>query len=288
VEQRNLRTRVGCALGGCAAVIAAVCFTILFFDILTPPRDAAALLATRVPATAPPAPARPPTVLPPTPPVFLTDDFSQFGNFPRGGAGFSFGYIKGGYSLAPTAQDGFARVFLQNYKDAARHDVSLEIQAAPAPDSAPVEYGIFFWHSQTPITTTSNAPAPPRERFLYFSISTSQAFRLRAYEPMAASETPTPTVNYHWVDIVPSTPTLALGGVEKPNRVRIETHPHHILAYINDALVLDHNDSDVDQYRTREDYDGRVGIIALALGKAGAQAIFSAFKLNVDLKASPP
>ena len=277
----KLQTRPGIILSVIATALIAAAFAIFALGLLTPPRDVVALQNALTP-TVPPSPTSPPPFVPPTPSAVVVDDFSKRDNWPRGGSALPYGYDGNSYVLAPATASGYARVLLENYHDTTAKDLTLEVVAAPASGSAPVEYGILFWHSQ-PRSITSTVPFDPtlRERFLYASLSTAGTFRVRARLPI------TPTLaspnNSRWLDIVSSTPSLAINTDGTPNRVRVDLHPNRMLMFINDALVIDRSTVDMDQFQSRADFDGRVGIIALALGKPDASARFSEFKLFADL-----
>jgi hypothetical protein len=266
----RLQTRSGVVLGGCVTALVTACLTILLLNLLTPPRDSAAIGQPRVPTQAI-LPTLTPTVLPPTPPLVLADNFSTQKNWPRVVGAATFGYTDNGYLLSPTVNDGFARVLLANYQNRASQDLTMELEAAPAQKSNDVEYGVLFWHSQD---------SQSRERFLYFGVNTQGEFRLRAYEPVTTTNQT--AQNFRWVDLVPASTSLEIQTGSQPNRLRVDVHPHRLLAFVNGQLVLDRNNADIDEYRERTDFDGRVGMIAVSLGKPNAGVVFTNFKLFVN------
>jgi hypothetical protein len=69
-----------------------------------------------------------------------------------------------------------------------------------------------------------------------------------------------------------------------PNHLRVDVHPRRLLAYINDELVLDTNARIISEWRNLNDFDGRVGIIALAPGETGARVRFSRFDVYADIQ----
>lgn len=308
-----LSTRAGRSGGGILASIAAAVFVIVALDLLTPPRDIVALQAALTPTSPPPATA-PPTVLPPMPPLYFSDDFSKREYWQLGAGSTPYGYSDDGYALAPQLESGFVRVLLRNFGEYQYDDLSLEIRAAPARGSAPVEYGVLFWHSAprasvtptlditpprvsvtptldtaaprvsvTPtLTTAPTFDAPTGERFIYFSISTSGAYRLRAHIPV--TPTTTTPAHFRWIDLTPALPHPVINTDGRPNRVRVDVHPKRVLAFINDILVLDRQNADLDSFRRRDDFDGRVGLFALALGVPNARVLFTEFRLYVDVK----
>jgi hypothetical protein len=267
----GLKSRAKLVISGCIAALAAALFTVIFFDILTPP-DPAALLN-------PPPPSRPTAVRPTTPtipavpPLFLDDNFSTRKNWPVSAGNAPFEYVQNGYLLAPSPNTEFTRVLLQKFQDNSYHDFSVEVEANALPDSSAVEYGVFFWHSQD---------KAGHERFIYFGLNTDGMYALRAAVPVS-STTAEPSA-HRWVDLVPRTSSSLIRKNGEPNRLRVDAHPQRILAFINGELVLDRNNPDVDAFRDREDFDGGVGLIALSYGKSNDQVHFTFFKMYVDLK----
>lgn len=248
----------------------AALFAIFFFDLLTPPRDLAALQPTPT-ATRPIPPTITPEVFPPTPPLLFSDDFSTRTHFPPGSSALPFGYQTYGYRLSPPLDPGYVRVLARDFADVSYHDLSLSATAAPIDGKVPLEYGILFWHSQD-----KNG----REYFLYFGVNTNSAFTLKALEPITTTQRG--ARSFHWIDIVPPRSSVAVKGNGAPNSLRVDVHVGRVLGYVNDALVLDSDSPLIDEYRERADFDGGVGMIALALGKRGAGALFSRFNVNVE------
>lgn len=260
----NPRARL--VVSGCLTAVAAGLFTIVLFDILTPP-DPAALLN-------PPLAARPTRkVIPAVPNLFLDDDFTTREHWPEGGANSPYGYEQNGYRLDASHDPGFIQVPLKAPVAMPGHDLSLEVEANPMPGSRDVEYGVFFWHSQD---------QDGHERFLYFAVNTEGMYTLRALLPVTTT-TATPAAE-PWVDLVArtSSPTIKTDG--KSNRLRVDVHPHRILAFINGELVLDRDNADVDAFRDRKDFDGGVGLITLALSGSTQKVLFSRFRLYLDVK----
>jgi hypothetical protein len=246
----------------------------MFFDILTPPRDPSLLLT----PPASPSPPRPtnattlPTVLPPVPHLFLSDDFTTRSNWPRAVGDAPYGYMQNGYLIAPPPGSEFTRVFLNNFADKLSRDLSIQAEAKPFDDSTGVSYGIFFWHDSSP---------EGQERFLYFGVATDGTYALRASIPITGT-TETPERS-RWVDLVPATRSPSIKTDGGSNRLRIDVHPHRILAFINGDLVFDRDKSDVDAFRDRADFDGRVGLLAFSLGKQKGQVLFTKFVLYDDV-----
>lgn len=259
-------------LGGCATVVIAACFVLLWLDLLKPPRELAAIFPTPT-ATRRPPPTITPVVYPPTPPLALNDDFSSQNNFPRSDSDrIPFGYLSEGYRLNPPLDPGFVRVLALEFSDNQYRDLSVNTSAESVKGSPAVEYGILFWHGDD---------GTGREHFLAFTVASSNLFRLRAYEPVTTTNG---AAQYHWTDLVPATPTTALNIDGRPNRLRVDVHPRRVLAYINDSLVIDTSPRVVTDWRSRRDFDGRVGLIALAVDEPGAQVNFSRFDVYADVK----
>ncbi len=271
----DFQSRFKLAFGAFLTVIVSTVFTVIAFGLLSPPRDVAALIATPVP-TRPPIPTSTPVVLPAVPPLLLTDNFSTRGNWARGSSQLPFEYVSNGYRLAPRDPGGFSRVLIENFSTANVRDFSVEAEGAPSLNSTPVEYGVLFLHDQQ---------GDASERFMFFTVSSEGSFRLRGYVAprTVAPSAQTPTAQ-RWIELVPATASFAVKTNGQPNRLRVDVHPHRLLAYVNDALVFDRTNVDIDQYRDRSDYDGRIGLISVGLGKPGAQVIFTNFKLFADVK----
>ncbi len=263
--------RARLVISGCLTALAAALFTVVFFDVLTPP-DPAALLN-------PPPAARPTAVrptkdtIPPIPKLFLDDNFNSRQYWPAGGDNASYGYQQNGYWLAPSLNPDFTHVLLKELPKTTGRDLSIEAEASPLPGSTAVEYGVLFWHSRD---------KEGHERFLYFAVNTEGMYTLRASVPVTAT-TASPAVE-RWVDLVPRTSSSTIKKNGESNRLRVDVHPHRIIAFINSQLVLDRDNPDIDAFRDRQDFDGGVGLIALALGSRNQKALFSQFSLYLDVK----
>jgi hypothetical protein len=268
-----LNYRVVRWLGVGAVALIAACFAFLALNLYTPPRELAALLPTRTPTRRPP-PTITPVAYPPTPSLVLSDTFTTRDNFPRtAGVKLPFGYSDNSYLLAPPLDPGFVRVLNQTFKDADYRNLSLDVHAAPAPDSAAVEYGVLFWHGED---------AQGREHFLAFTIDTESTFRLLAYEPITSTQTNHNA--FHITEIVSATTSSAIQIDGTTNDLRVDVHPRRLLAYVNDELVIDTDAKIISDWRLRRDFDGRVGIIALTMSEPGAQARFTKFNIYADTK----
>lgn len=268
LQSRAVRVGIGCLV----ALIAA-CFAILFLNLLAPPRPLAALLPTRT-ATRRPPPTITPVAYPPTPVLVSRDDFSTHDNFPEAsGVKLGYEYSDHSYLLTPPLDPGFVRVLDQNFTNPDYRNLSLHVLAAPAQDSAAVEYGALFWHGEDD---------EGRERFLAFTVSTVSKVHLFAYEPITSTQTGKNA--FQLTDILPPTlaPQIHVSG--EPNDIRLDVHPRRLLAYVNGELVLDTDDKIINDWRLRRDWDGRVGIIALTLNEPGAQARFTQFDIYADPK----
>jgi hypothetical protein len=268
------RSRTRILAGGCLTAIGAGVFAVFFFDLLTAPRDPMALLT---PPASPVSPAATiaraiGTVLPPTPQLYLTDNFAARNNWPRVVGDAPYGYMENGYLIAPPGEPQFTSVLLNNFSDKLSRDLSVQAEANPLPGSSGVSYGILFWHDSSP---------DGQERFLYFGVGSDGTYTLRASVPISMT-TQTPPSS-RWVDLVPMTPSTSVKRGSEPNRMRVDVHPHRILAFVNGVLVLDRDNSDVDAFRQRDDFDGRVGLLAFPLDKPRAQVIFTEFELYADV-----
>jgi hypothetical protein len=255
---------------GCLTIIAAAAFTVSFFGVLTPPRDPVALLTPpATPSTQAPTIVRPAaTVLPPIPPLYLADSFSTRNNWPLAVGDGPYSYTNNGYLLAPPGNTEFTHVFLDKFNDTVSIDLSVQVEAKPFPGSSGVGYGVFFWHD-----TSKDG----QERFIYFGVTTEGMYTLRTSVPISrTTETPS---GRRWVDLVPETPSPSIETNGLPNRLRVDAHPHRILAFVNGDLVLDRDNPDVDTFRERDDYDGKVGLLAYSLGKPSARVLFTVFEL---------
>lgn len=258
-------------LGIVAAAIAAACFAIFFFDLLTPPRPMTALLPTRTPTRRPP-PTITPVAYPPTPPVALRDDFSSTDNFPRStGDAATFGYDGDAYQLSPPVDPGFVRALDLTFQENEYRNLSLETVAGPAPDSAPVDYGVLFWHSRD---------EEGMERFLAVTLGSDSTVQLLAFEPITSTEQGKNA--FQFTQVIPPVKTSAVTLDGTPNRLRVDVHPRRLLVYVNDELVMDTDNKIINDWRLRRDFDGQVGLIALA-HEPGAQARFTQFDIYADV-----
>lgn len=271
--QHALNHRVVRWLGVAAVVLLAACAAIFFLELYKPPRELSALLPTRTPTRRPP-PTITPVAYPPTPLLVQSDTFATQDNLPRAtGAKHPFGYDDDGYVLTPPLDPGFVRVLHQTFKDTEYLNLSLVADAAPAPDSAAIEYGVLFWHGQDDAG---------RENFLAFTVDSQSKFRLLAFEPITST---TANVNaFRFTEIVSATTSSAIHVDGASNELRVDAHPRRLLAYINGDLVIDTSAKIISDWRLRRDFDGRVGIIALTLGEPGAQARFTRLDIYADIK----
>ncbi len=249
----------------------AACFALFALNLFTPPRPLAELLPTRT-ATRRPPPTITPVVYPPTPEIVSRDDLRALQNFPQAsGVKVGYEYTAEGYVLTPPLDPGFVRVLNRAFTTSDYRNLTLDALAAPAKNSAPVEYGVVFWHGED---------EQGREHFLAFTVSTKSTFRLLAYAPVENSQDSA----FKVTEIIPTTQTLALKVDGSPNHLRVDVHPRRLLAYVNDQLVLDTDDKVINDWRLSREWDGKVGIIALALDAPGAQALFTQFDIYADIK----
>jgi hypothetical protein len=248
----------------------AACAAIFGLNLLTPPRQLALLEPTPT-ATRRPQPTITPVAYPPTPPLVLADDFSSQENFPNTqGVRLGYEYENGTFVLTPPIEPGFVRAMNQAFTDSDYLNLSLEALASPTTDSGPVEYGVLFWHGED---------ESGRERFIAFTISTESKFRLLSYEPVPDDESA-----FKISEIIPSTLSKSIHLDGTPNKIRVDVHPRRLLAYVNDELVLDTNDSIINEWRLGRDWDGRVGVIAFTIDAPGAEAQFTGFDIYADVK----
>lgn len=270
-----LSSRAVRLLGGCATAVLASCLAIFLLNLFQPPRDLSALLPTRTPTRRPP-PTITPVVYPPTPPAVFRESFepgSEEAGFPApSGATLPFGYVADGYRLAPPTKPGFIRVLSQGLSDDEYRNLSIDATAAPLAGSAPVEYGVLFWHLENEEGT---------EQYLAFTIGTDSTFRLRALEPI--TRTAQGDMVYQWTDIVTKTASLAIKVDGSPNTLRVDVHPRRLLAYINDTLVIDTAPKLISDWRNQSEFDGRVGIIAFLVDEPGAEVRFTRFDVYADI-----
>jgi hypothetical protein len=251
---------------GLTALAAALC-AIWFFNILTPARDINLILNSKEPPTTP-TEAPTPTPLPTPPALVLSDDFSGTANFTPSAQAH---YEPNGFVLDPQPNTDFLTAPLFDFVDTTYHNLSLIAEAAPAVRSGPVEYGVFFWHS---------VDANKHERFIAFTVTSAGMYRLRAFVP---STTSAGRFEYRSVDLVPPTRSLYVNANRTTNRLRVDVHPHQVFAFVNDELLINRDNADVDAYRDRPDFDGRVGLIAIATGETNAQVNFTKFELYADV-----
>ncbi|MBI4675102.1 MAG: hypothetical protein HY741_25965 [Chloroflexi bacterium] len=257
---------------GAVACIAAL-FAILALNLYTPPRELAALLPTRTPTRRPP-PTITPVAYPPTPSLVLSDTFTARDNFPRAtGVKLAFGYSDNSYLLTPPLDPGFVRVLHQTFKDADYRNLSLDVHASPAPDSAAVEYGILFWHGED---------RAGRENFLAFTVDTKSRFRLLAFEPITT--TAANANAFRFTEIISAATSSAIQIDGSTNALRVDVHPRRMLAYVNDELVIDTDAKMISDWRLRREFDGRVGMIALVMNEPGAAVRFTRFDIYADVK----
>lgn len=268
----SLFSRAGRTCGGFATILFAAIFVILALDLFKPPRDMASLFPTPLP-TRRPAPTITPVSYPPTPALSFKDDFSTRSNFPRAdNVLIPFGYLQdNSYRLSPPLDPGWTWVLALDINKSQYRNLSINTAGLPAKESAPVEYGILFWHGQD---------EEGREHFMSFTVSSTNLFRLRAYEPVVQKETG--KSDFQWVDLVPPTTTTALYIDGRANHLRVDVHPRRVLAYINDDLVIDTNPPLLTEWRSQRDFDGRVGLIAFAMGKERAEVRFTQFDVYTD------
>lgn len=247
----------------------ATCFAIFSFNLFSPPRPIAELLPTPS-ATRRPPPTITPVSYPPTPNLVLGDDFKTQENFPKAsGVKLGYEYVANSYLLSPPLDPGFVRVLNQSFTNPDYRNLSLNVSALPE-TSAPVEYGVLFWHGEDD---------RGRERFLAFTINTKSTFRLLAYEPVENEPD-----KYQFTEVISPTLATVIHVDDTPNNIRLDIHPRRMLAYINDSLVLDTDTSVINDWRLRRDWDGRVGLIALTMDSPGAQARFTHFDIYADTK----
>lgn len=271
--QNALNYRAARWLGILAAGFLAACFAILALNLYTPPRDLAQLRPTRTPTRRPP-PTITPVAYPPTPALVLSDTLRAPNNFPEAhGVKLPYGYADGAYIIEPPLDPGFARVLNQTFTEREYLNLSLVARAAPALASPEVEYGVLFWHGED---------EQGRERFLTFTINTQSEFRLLAFEPITATDTMTNAIQI--TEIISSATSSAIEIDGTLNELRVDVHPRRLLAYVNDALVIDTDAKIISEWRLRRDWDGRVGLIALTMGQPGAAARFTQFDIYADIK----
>lgn len=253
-------------------MVFAALFIILALDLFKPPREMAFLFPTPLPTRRPP-PTITPVSYPPTPSLAFRDDFSTRSNFPRADSELiPFGYLEDhSYRLSPPLDPGWTWVLALDLNKSQYRNLSVNVAGLPAKESAPVEYGILFWHAQD---------EQGREHFMAFTVTSTNLFRLRAYESIAQKGTS--ESEFQWVDLVPPTTTTALYIDGRANRLRIDVHPRRVLAYINDHLVIDTNPPVLTEWRSQRDFDGQVGLIAFAMGKEGTEAHFTQFDVYTD------
>lgn len=272
VMKTALESRVVRWLIVCLVAFLAACFAIFSLNLLTPPRPLTALLPTRT-ATRRPPPTITPVVYPPTPNLVTAEDFSTPEAFPNArGVNLGYAYADEAYLLTPPLDPGFVRVLNQSFTASDYRNLTLDVTAAPAKNSAPVEYGVMFWHTEDD---------QGREHFLAFTINTKGTFRLLAYEPVENQDAPNA---YQFTEVVPATQTQTIHLDGSPNKIRVDVHPRRLLAYINDELVLDTDAKIINDWRLRRDWDGRVGLVAFAMNVPDAQARFTQFDIYADVK----
>ena len=260
-------------LGMGAVALLAACFAMLALNLYTPPREISQLYPTRTPTRRPP-PTITPVAYPPTPALVLSDTLRAQKNFPDAvGVKLPYGYADNAYVLEPPLEPGFVRVLNQSFLENDYLNLTVNARAAPAFDSAPVEYGVLFWHGEDDAG---------RERFLAFTVNTESKFRLLAYEPM--TQTTTGKNIFQITELVPATTSSAIQIDGTPNDLRVDVHPRRLLAYVNDELVIDSNTKLINDWRLRRDFDGRVGLIAFTMHEPGAAARFTQFDIYADTK----
>lgn len=251
--------------------ILAACLTIFWLNLFSAPRPLAQLQPTRT-ATRRPPPTITPVAYPPTPEQVLADNFSTPENFPEAsGVKLGYEYIDLGYLLTPPLDPGVVYVLNQTFTNPDYRNLTLNFTAAPADNSAPVEYGVLFWHGED---------EQGRESFLAFTINSSSKFRLLAYEPVESTQENTHA--FKITEVIPATLTQSIHLDGTPNQIRVDVHPRRLLAYINDDLVLDTDTKIISDWRLRREWDGKVGVIAFAKDRPGAQALFSQFDIYAD------
>lgn len=269
-EQRTPEiSRLRIIISAIVTAVAAALFVVLFFGILTPPLDPSTLLN---PPKQRPTLIRPtPAVFFPTPRLFTQDDFSTRTNWVRadnyGGASFA----DKGYALFPDPARPYTHVYLSSLTNTEYRDLTLQIDASASAGSA-AGYGVFFWHSQD---STGN------ERFVYFGVTTDGAYTLRANEPI--TQTAGSSVSRRWLDLILATSSAAVRKGSGSNKLRVEVHPKRIRAFVNGTLVIDEANQVVDALRDRNDFDGKVGLLAYSLDAASAKVLFTLFAVDADL-----
>src|SRR5436190_1859898 len=130
--------------------------------------------------------------------------------------------------LTPPLDPGFVRVLDQTFSDSDYLNLSIHAVAAPAKDSAAVEYGVLFWHGEDD---------QGREHFLGLTVSSASNVHLFAYEPITSTQTGKNAFQLN--DILPPTFAAQIRTDGSPNDIRVDVHPRRLLAYVNDELVLD-------------------------------------------------
>ncbi len=260
-------------LGIVAVASLAACFAVLALNLYTPPRELAQLYPTRTPTRRPP-PTITPVAYPPTPLFVLSDTLNLQKNFPQArGVQMPYRYTDDGYVLEPPLDPGLVYVLHQEFQDSTYLNLSLDARAAPVPDSAPVEYGVLFWHGED---------EAGRENFLAFTVNSESRFRLLAYEPI--TNTSTSDNAFQITEIISSTASSAINLDGTPNALRVDVHPRRLLAYINDELVIDTDSKLISDWRLHREWDGRVGLIAFTMHAPGAAAQFTQFDIYADIK----
>jgi hypothetical protein len=260
-------------LGIGAIALLAACLAILMLELYRPPRQLASLLPTRTPTRRPP-PTITPVAYPPTPSLVLSDTFRGPDNFPRStGVKLPYEYSDHSYILTPPLDPGWVYVLNRTFQDSDYLNLTLDVHAAPAPDSAPVEYGILFWHGED---------ADGRESFLAFTVNTESSYRLLAYEPL--TKTQAGANAFQITEIISATTSSAIAVDGTTNDLRVDVHPRRLLAYINDELVIDTDAKIISEWRLRREFDGRVGLIAFTMNAPDAAARFTQFDIYADVK----
>lgn len=270
LESRPVRLGIGCFVA-----LAAACIAIFALNLFTAPRPLAALLPTRT-ATRRPPPTITPVAYPPTPSLVSRDDFSVHTNFPKAsGVNRGYQYEDAAYLLTPPLDPGYVWVLNQTFTNPDYRNLSLAATAAPAENSAKVEYGVLFWHGED---------EQGQEHFIALTVTPGRSLvRLVAVEPVTTTAQ-TSSTKYTWTDIVPPRGSSAILIDGKPNELRVDVHPRRLLAYVNNELVIDTDDKIINDWRLRRDWDGKIGIIAANGNEPGDAARFTKFDVYADIK----
>lgn len=263
--------RMRLVASGCLTAAGAALFAFVFFGLNVPPLDSSTLL--NPPKLRPTTLTPVLTALPPTPRLYLEDNFSSKANWSRADNAGGATFAENGFLISPTADAQFTHVYLSSLKDESYRDISIQIEAKPGNGYSGVGYGVFFWHDQD---------NTGQERFIYFGVTTEGEYTLRAAVPVTG--TIDSRTESRWVDLTSSIPSPVIRKGGAANRLRVDVHPGRILAFVNGRLLIDQENQVVDAFRNREDFDGKVGLLAYATKAGNPSVLFTLFDLYLDAK----